>query len=131
MPLLDWRDEFETGIAYIDYEHQRLVALINLACENLSQPDAADRVAECLGELYGQVCSHFALEEQLMRERKYGLYDEHKADHEALLEDMRYMMDAYEAGACETCGTTLDECLVAWFHKHFRARDARLVTLRP
>ena len=82
-------------------------------------------------KLYGQVCAHFALEERLTGERKYGLYDAHKADHEALLADMRYTMDAYEAGACETRDTTPDQRLTSWFHKHFRAQDARLEALRP
>lgn len=130
MPLLDWKDEFQTGIGYIDYEHRRLVELINQACESLDAPGAEARVAECLGDLYSRICAHFALEEQLMRERRYRLYDEHKASHEALLEEMRYMMDAFEAGACETCGQSLSECLAAWFHKHFETLDARFETLR-
>ena len=59
------------------------------------------------------------------------VYDAHKADHEALLADMRYTMDAYEAGARESRDTTLDQCLTSWFHKHFRAQDTRLETPRP
>lgn len=129
MPLLDWKDEFKTGISYIDYEHRRLVELINQTCESLDRPQPEARVAECLGDLYSQICGHFALEEQLMRDRKYGLYDEHKADHERLLEELRYMMDAFEAGACETCGQSLEGCLTAWFHKHFQTMDARFETL--
>jgi hemerythrin len=131
MPLLEWKDEFETGIVYIDYEHRRLVYLINETCNNLGPESSEERVAECLGDLYAQICAHFALEERLMREKKYALYDIHKSDHEKLLEELRFMMDAFEAGACETCGKTLDDCLSAWFHKHFRAEDARFETLRP
>ncbi len=92
----------------------------------MAQPGAEARVGEYLGDLYGQVCAHFALEEEFMRQERYDLYDEHKADHEALLDEMRYMMDAYDAGVCETCGTTLGECLRSWFCKHFEAKDARL-----
>ncbi len=130
MPLLDWKDEFETGIVYIDYEHRRLVELINETCANLGPHSSDERVAECLGDLYARICAHFALEERLMREKKYALYEVHKADHEKLLEEMRYMMDAFEAGACETCGKTLDDCLSAWFHKHFKTEDARFETLQ-
>lgn len=131
MPLLEWTDQFETGIGYIDYEHRRLVDLINRAGDSLAGAGPYDVVAECLGELYAQVCAHFALEERLMLAKNYELYDAHKADHEALLDEMRYMMDAYENGLCETCGTTLDDCLTAWFRKHFRIADSRLAQLRP
>lgn len=54
----------------------------------------------------------------------------HKADHERLLEKMRTMMDAFEAGACETCGKTLDDCLTAWFRQHFQIEDPRFQTLK-
>ncbi len=130
MPLLDWKAEFETGIDYVDYEHRRLVESINRICKALTQPESEEAVSDCLGQLYAQISAHFTVEEHLMRENKYDLYDVHKGDHEKLLEEVRYMMDAYEAGACETCGKTLDECLTEWFYKHFRTKDARFETLR-
>ena len=130
MPLLNWKDEFETGIAYIDFEHRRLVTLINKTCESLAEDSATARIAECLGELYAGICAHFALEEKLMREKKYALYEVHKADHERLLEEMRTMMDAFEVGACENCGKTLDDCLTAWFRRHFQIEDPRFQTLK-
>jgi hemerythrin len=130
MPLLQWQDKFETGIGYIDYEHRRLVDLINRVTGDLGAAGQEADIADCLGELYAQISAHFALEESVMRDNRYGLYDLHKADHEKLLEEMRYMMDAYEAGACETCGKTLDACLSEWFHKHFRTKDPRFEQMR-
>jgi len=129
MPVIEWKDEFATGIAYIDYEHRRLVALINRICADLDLADATAAVADGLGQLYAQVSAHFALEEHLMRENRYALYDLHKDDHERLLDEMRYMMDAYDAGACENCSKTLHECLSDWFHKHFKVADAQLKDL--
>lgn len=130
MPLLTWKDEFETGIAYIDFEHRRLLKLINKTCESLAEDSAAATVAACLGDLYARICGHFALEEKLMREKKYALYEVHKAHHERLLEEMRTMMDAFEAGVCETCGKTLQDCLTAWFRQHFQIEDPRFLTLK-
>jgi len=128
MALMNWKDDFETGIDYLDDEHRRLVALVNEACESMGGDAPESVVADCLGRLYTQINAHFALEERLMRERKYAAYDKHKVEHEALLEEIRYMMEAYERGACETCGMTPDECLTAWLYKHFQAQDTRLGT---
>ncbi len=129
MPLLDWKDEYETGIAFIDFEHRRLVTLINKTCRSIGQESATEDIAAGLGELYAGICAHFALEEKLMREKTYALYEVHKADHERLLEQLRAMMDAFEAGACENCGKTLDDCLTEWFRRHFRIEDPRFRTL--
>jgi hemerythrin len=131
MPLPDWKEEFETGIDFIDYEHRRLVELINRICDDSIHAASADTVADGLGELYAQICAHFALEERLMREEKYQRYEVHKADHEKLLDEIRSMMDAYEEGLCETCKKTLEECLTAWFYKHFRTQDAHFEASRP
>lgn len=125
MPLPDWKEEFATGIDYIDYEHQRLVRLINRICDESIHEGSEVTVADGLGQLYAQICAHFALEEQLMREKGYEHYEVHKADHEKLLDEIRYMMDAFEDGLCDSCAKTLDECLTAWFYKHFRIEDPR------
>ncbi len=130
MALLAWDAAYETGIDYIDYEHRRLVELINRICDDLTHAATKDRIADALGQLHAQISAHFALEETLMRERRYDLYEVHKADHEALLEEIRYMMDAFDSGACEHCGKTLEKCLTSWFRKHFRTKDARLESLR-
>jgi hemerythrin len=120
MPTLEWKPEYQTGIAGIDYEHRRLVDTINSICDNLAGKEVRDDVLECLGQLYERICTHFALEENMMQERQYPLYSGHKAQHTQLLEHFRTMMDAYEDGDCERCGKTLDECLISWFSQHFQ-----------
>ncbi len=130
MPLIDWKDEFETGIDFIDYEHRRLVRTINELCDSLEQAGAETSVSDCFGKLYAQVTAHFALEESVMRERKYGKFALHKADHERLLDEIRYIMESYEDGACESCEETLGNCLRAWFAGHFQTEDARFRNMR-
>lgn len=130
MPLLDWNEAFETGIDYLDYEHRQLLELVNCVFRDSLQAGGEDKVSQCLGELYAKVCGHFALEEKLMREKKYALYELHKSHHEALLDEIRFMVDAYENGTCDHCGKALEDCLVTWFHKHFEVKDPRLQSLR-
>ena len=82
-------------------------------------------MADFLGELYTRITAHFALEEKIMRDNDYDEYQDHKADHERLLDDIRDLMDDYEDGVyvdVERFGIRLDE----WFSEHFRTRDARL-----
>jgi hemerythrin len=81
------------------------------------------------GALYAKASAHFALEERIMREKKYAFYDAHKADHERLLDQIRHMMEAYEDGMCTDCGTSLRACLEAWFAGHVADADTGLRTL--
>lgn len=124
-PRIAWREEFALGLPSIDHEHRELIALINhiFACAAAAD---RERVTAELGETYARISAHFALEEQMMRDRGYDAYADHKADHERLLDEIRELMDAYEAGSYETRREAFASRLEAWFVTHFRTQDARL-----
>ena len=89
MALVEWREEYRIGIPAVDYEHRGLIDLINNLHSDLSgNPDKAEVLA-CLGEIYARISAHFALEERVMRERRYDQHAEHKEDHERLLDEIR------------------------------------------
>ena len=119
-----WDDAFATGIDYVDFEHKRLLELINRVAERLEGTPSEETIADCLGEIHDRVSAHFALEERALRDHGFADYAAHKADHERLLDEIRAMMEAFEKGACETCGTTLDRCLLRWFESHAGNRSA-------
>lgn len=126
MALIEWKEEFNTGVAEVDHEHRHLIDLINRLDERLRHEDSDTTVVEFLGEIFARISAHFALEEKVMRDRRYDAYDEHKADHERLLDVIRDIMDDYETGAYDDVAGTLSEHLERWFGEHFKTMDARL-----
>jgi len=125
MSLIEWKDEFSVGVPDVDHEHRQMIALINELHANMSQPESKLGVEDFLGEIYNQISAHFALEEKIMRERKYDQYLDHKEDHERLLDELRDMMDDYEENAAFD-DEALADALRVWFTEHFKTRDARL-----
>ena len=85
-----------------------------------------DTVARFLGEVFARISAHFALEETVMRKHRYDEYEAHKAEHEALLDQIRDIMDDYEAGAYAHADQALATTVCDWFVNHFKTRDARL-----
>ena len=125
MTLIEWRDEYRTGIRGVDYEHEELIARINSVYALVESSAARTDVVDGLGEIYGDIAAHFALEEQMMRRVGYPEYAEHRADHERLLDEIRELTEDYEQSV------DLDraefECrLRDWFQNHFSTHDARL-----
>jgi len=123
MVLVEWKDEFALGVAEIDEEHKEMIGLINEAYSHLHGSKLT--MGDFLGEIYTKIAAHFALEENLMREQAYDEYEEHKADHEGLLDVIRDLMDDLEDDE------VVDEEAFAvllrdWFTEHFKTRDARL-----
>jgi hemerythrin len=56
-----------------------------------------------------------------MRKHGYDEYEAHKAEYEALLDEIRDIMDD-EADYSEALSTTVADCFVG----HFKTKDARL-----
>ena len=125
MTSIEWRNEYRTGIDGVDYEHEQLILQINRLLELIASRAERARVVDGLGDIYGSIAAHFALEEQTMQRRGYDAYEEHRADHERLLDDIRELADDYEAAA-EIDEHEFGERLADWFQHHFQTHDARL-----
>jgi hemerythrin len=125
MPLIEWKDHYSVGVEAVDHEHRELIELINELHERLLAGAGEPAVAAFLGEIFRAISAHFALEERFMREHRYDHLAEHKQAHEQLLEEMRDIMDGYEADP-EGVSNQLSKRLDAWFTLHFKTHDARL-----
>jgi hemerythrin-like metal-binding protein len=123
---VEWRSDFSVGIESIDYEHRKMIDLINRIFERLEEGGDPEEIAGELGEIHAGIAAHFALEEQIMRERRYDQFSDHKNDHERLLDDIREIMDAHEAGSYTEQKKAFTKRLEDWFVVHFKTRDARL-----
>jgi len=125
MNLIEWKAEFSVGVASVDLEHRDLIHLINDLHDLMGDGATHDQVVSVLGEIYAQISAHFALEEKFMRDTRYAAYPSHKNDHEALLDELRDIMDRVEDdGSYEK--ERLSRELEHWFSEHFRTHDAKL-----
>ena len=123
MALIEWRDSFSVGVVEVDHEHRELIDLINDAHAQLRAGGSAEAVVETLGEIHARIAAHFALEEKVMRQAGYDRLGPHKEAHEALLDEIRDIMDACEAGQAFD-EATFGARLADWFGEHFRTEDA-------
>jgi len=83
---IKWNDSFLIGIEELDYEHKVLINDINRLHEELARHDEKSEIEKCLGDIYARMQAHFALEEHVMKEHRYKFFDEHKREHEKLLD---------------------------------------------
>jgi len=126
MALIEWRSDFETGVPDVDHEHRELVDLINQLHDQMGGDAEPAEISAFLGEVFARISAHFALEESVMRKHQYDQYIEHKTDHEKLLDDIRDIMDDFEAGKYAAYDEALSSAVRDWFVDHFKTKDARL-----
>ena len=128
MSLLHWEERYSVGVAAVDHEHMELIELINRLYAEATARESKDAIVNFFGDLFKAISSHFALEERLMRERGYDQFAQHKNDHERLLDELRDIMEDFEANA-GVDEKLLARSLDAWFSRHFESHDARLHSL--
>ena len=125
MSLLTWKPEFAVGVPAVDYEHEQMILLINEIYDEMQEHRDTDSLEQFLGDVLFAISAHFALEEKMMRDAGYPEYADHKDDHEALLDQIRDMMDRFVADPDDGIDV-LRERLSDWFERHFATFDARL-----
>ena len=125
MSLIEWREEFCTGVPGVDYEHQELIKQINAIYEMIDDRADKENVIDSLGDIYGSISAHFALEEQMMERHKYDHFKEHQADHERLLDDIQEITEEFE-NSQELDAEKFKQKLNDWFQIHFATHDSRL-----
>ena len=125
MALIEWREEYCTGMRGVDFEHERLIGQINSVYQMIEQNSDRDLIIDSLGEIYGSIAAHFVLEEQLMQRHSYDQYAEHKADHDRLLDEIREITEEFEA-TVDLDKAAFQHKLADWFQLHFKTHDSRL-----
>ena len=125
MSLLEWKAEYSVGIASMDDEHREMIGMINGVYAQLGASSGKDEIEACLEEIFSTISAHFALEERIMRDSGFEEYEDHKDNHEELLDEIRDLMDEFVADS-DKGATVLEDRLSAWFGNHFASFDARL-----
>ena len=102
MAYFDWNPGYDTGIAGIDYEHHRLVKILNDIHDLIVNDAVPYVISDTLAEFCALATAHFALEERIMQDENHPDLGVRRHTHHQLLDQVREIMDAYEAGAYQS-----------------------------
>jgi len=125
MTLLKWKPEYSVGDPAIDYEHEMMIRQINTLYDQLDACADSEAIEAVLGEIHADISAHFALEERMMKQANYTGFEDHKEDHEELLDQLHEMMEL-NFQSPEDRDSLLKLRLSDWFGHHFSTFDARL-----
>jgi len=122
--MITWTTAFETGIPSADYEHRKLVELVNELHDQARAAGSAKDAASALTRITAHFTAHFALEEEAMRAAGIAELEDHKRDHDELLGRIGETVDRLERGGAMTADIAED--IELWLVRHFHTWDRRL-----
>ena len=132
MAFFEWDDSYSVGVAVIDEQHKRLIALINDLYEAMKQGDSQntwssaaeelDAMASVLDELVDYTSYHFSTEERYMREHAYPEYAGHKQAHGRFVERTQALKRDFDEGKAIR-SMEIIEFLRDWWKEHILGVD--------
>lgn len=120
---IQWRSDYELGIAVIDRQHRRIVDYINTLDGLVGRPGARLGVARVLYDLVDYTESHFGFEEALLAEAGFAELESHRHTHERFTRRIEALLQRHEAG--EDVAEELLTLLEKWLIHHILEEDAR------
>jgi hemerythrin len=127
--LFEWDDSFLIGIEELDYEHKVLINDINRLHKELAGHGDKSEIEKCLGDIYARMQAHFALEEHVMKDHEYEFFDEHKREHEELLDSYTEYMVRFLNDTGGPSGRPVEDALKRWVIDHISTSDRKMSLL--
>ena len=125
MKTIVWDESLSVEVDEIDEDHRRLVDLFNILCKAVEDKDPAQYIDAVLEELISCTIWHFRHEERLMLLYKYERFEEHKAEHKALIDSVRALQEKFHR-TDKQLSTDDIEYLEDWLTEHILGQDMRL-----
>lgn len=125
----EFMEEYKTGIAMIDHEHEILFEIVgranDLVCSGTVRENP-EEVLKILAELADYSQTHFADEEEYMKNIGYEGYNSQKRAHEAFLARLDAVEGEMKDRNPQTYMQSLVEFLLGWLVNHILQSDKRI-----
>ena len=125
MNKIVWDDTLSVDGGEIDEDHRRLVDLFNILSRSVTEGDAAEYIEAVLEELISCTIWHFRHEERLMLMYKYDGIEEHKDEHNDLINSVKELQQKFRKEGKLLTSEDI-EYLEDWLTQHILGQDMRL-----
>lgn len=126
--IFPWDDNFNTGLATIDEQHRKLVALLNLLASNVAYNDNPEVLERILCDLYEYAVYHFETEEAIWHEYLADdtLEHEHLVIHKSFVEEVSRLKASLESKQIVHVAEETLSFLARWLASHILESDRYL-----
>jgi len=124
MSLFQWSEAYSVGHPDIDSQHKRLFQLAEQLHAAMTAGKGKQVLSTTLGNLIAYTKRHFADEELLMQSNRYPFYQQHRAEHVALTEQVVRFQRSFEGRAA--ISVELMQFLSKWLTHHIGSLDKKV-----
>jgi len=129
--IFPWNDNFVTGIATIDEQHQELVRLINLLASHVAYQSGTPEIEAVFEQLKKYADYHFRTEEAIWQKYLKGddWFEEHQQVHEGFLGDVLGIKEKDSEQPLDVVLEDILSFLTHWLAFHILDSDKRMANV--
>lgn len=130
MPIVQWSDQFKTGVCGVDCQHKALLKMLGGLDAIIEKSQDRDVVSEAAGWYADFVVEHFQCEEKMMRENGYAAYESHKELHDGFAAHVNEAVHRFnESGDSQALADSIRTYMVPWLTEHFSTTDREMASV--
>lgn len=120
--IIQWKDEYNLGIASIDEQHQKLIGIINTLSKNISAGLSRGDINSAIVRMEQYVKEHFTYEEKFFELIQFKETEEHVREHRVFLEKTEEFRERAKTDEV-TLSVEMLGFLEEWFIHHVQVVD--------
>jgi hemerythrin-like metal-binding protein len=125
MPFMTWNDKLSVGIAVIDEDHKKLVAMINELYDGIREGHGREALGGIFDRLIDYTRYHFAREEKLFDETAYSGAKKHKKEHGDLIRVVLKAREEFQSSQVIAPSLEMMGVLKDWLFDHILGSDQK------
>ncbi|MDR3527987.1 MAG: bacteriohemerythrin [Rhizomicrobium sp.] len=125
MPRMIWAEHYSVGVASIDAQHQKMMALLNRLHDGMMAGTDKIALGGTLQALIDYTMMHFKFEEELLARADYPDCAAHRQEHAALLRQIQAIRQQYEKVGPRAVTIPVLSFLANWIANHILGADMR------
>jgi hemerythrin-like metal-binding protein len=125
MSIVRWNDNYATGIARIDEQHQTLFKAVNELHDAFKAGAATAQIGKAIEFLVRYTVEHFRDEEAFMERHGYAGLAVHRGEHQLLLEEVKAFHSKFEKAPDSVRPMEVARFLGDWLTHHINQVDMK------
>lgn len=125
MKDIAWGEVLSVGLDEIDDDHRKLINIFNILNHAVTDGESPEYLAAILEELINCTVWHFSHEERLMLKYGYEQTDEHKTEHQELIQGAKELQQKILQEDKPVADEDI-EALERWLTGHILTSDMKL-----
>lgn len=122
MEIFVWNDSYSVNNERLDWQHKKLIDMMNEFYDNIKQKMPKDSIAILLKRMKEYIMVHFKTEEEYMRKMGYPRLEMHKDEHKKFVKKVEDLEEKFNSSQM-ILPVEVTAFLKNWLQDHILRKD--------